>query len=235
MELSAVVMKYGLRMSRPESRLVSLLPGGASEHMEQRILNAAAARDALQQLPDRQTSERHGRMEKAAMLKERLKMLRQSLPFLSAAAVKSLKIEMKQIAAQLASLGEGSAGGSGSGMAATEKPVAETSASESKSEAPPETALPEQDAGSSRQKKNALSGTTAPEPDVKNNTATAANAEERQLREAIEELKGLYKTVREALKRKQQAGHDSARIPGAAYLRAYAIVPDKEGQVTFNV
>jgi hypothetical protein len=153
MELSAIVKRSGLALSRSENRLVALLPGGASaespERYEQKMKALAAARAVLEQLPDRQTIQRRSRMEKAAMLKERLKMLRQMIPLLSPSAAKSLKLEMKQIAAQLASLDAGSGGGGGSAIVTREAPAVEKSDSSPGAETAQLAAAPERDKGDS--------------------------------------------------------------------------------------
>lgn len=230
MELSAVVKEYNLPLTRGESNLVDHLSGGASEQVEQRMKALAEARDVLKQLPDRRTAERRSRLEKAAMLKERLKMLKQMLPFLSPSAAKSLKSEMKQIAGQIASLNGGS-GGAGGGEAVTmEAPAAGTAESaqgaETEQSAEPSPATDQGD-GKSQQERNASSNVELPGEGVKKDAE-----EERKLREAVEELKSLFKTVLEALKRKQKSGQV---LRGDSPLRAYVELPDSSGSVAVNV
>ncbi len=79
MELSAIVKKYDLPLTRSERTLVAQLPTGTTavseNRYEQQMKALAAARDVIAQLPDKHTLERQRTMEKAGMLKDRLKML----------------------------------------------------------------------------------------------------------------------------------------------------------------
>lgn len=238
MELSAIVKEYNIPLTRSESRLVALLPSGPSaespERYDQRMKALAVARDVLKQLPDKQTSERRSRMEKAAMLKERLKMLRQMIPFLSPSAAKSLKSEMKQIAARIASL---SGGGGGSAAVTLDAPAAGTAES-AQNAGTARNAGPssETDQGDSKnqQKGHALPGAELSGQEVKNDDG--ANAEERALKETVAELKTLFKTVLEALKRKQQARRASGQLPGnASSLRVYVAMSEQSRRVAINV
>jgi leucyl-tRNA synthetase len=239
MELSALVKEYNLPLTRAESNLVSQLPTGTSEissdQYDQRIKSLAAARDLLNQLPDRQTLERRSRMEKAAMLKERLKILRQMIAFLTPSAAKSLKSEMKQIASQIASLGAGSAGAGGSAIVAMNVPAAEIPDSAQEAEKSKEAApLSDTNQGENgnRQDQQAPSVAVLPGQEAKSGTP---NTEDRQLKEMVTELKALYKAVLEALKRKQQAGQGSGQLPcSASNLRVYMTVPDGVRSVAFN-
>jgi hypothetical protein len=235
MELSAVVKKYNLSLTRSESNLVGRLSGGTSEQAEQRMKALAEARDVLKQLPDRQTSERRSRMEKAAMLKERLKMLRQMLPFLSPSAAKSLKSEMKQIAGQIASLSSGSGGG-GSITVTTDAPATGTAESaqgaETAQDAGPSLETDQGD-NKNQQERYTLSGAGLSGQEVRNDVGV--NAEERALRETVTELKALFRGVLEALKRKQQAGRATRNLASASPLRVYAAMPDSGGRVAINV
>jgi hypothetical protein len=227
MELLAIVKDYNLSLSRSEKSLVDLLPGSTSEQTEQRMKMLAEARDVLKQLPDRQTSERRSRMEKAAMLKERLKMLKQMLPFLSPSAAKSLKSEMKQIAGQIATLSGGSGGGSGGTTFTTGISVGGTvESAQQESEVSAGTDREED----SQQESAALSDSGEPGQDVKSDAGGAT--EERQLKEAVAELKTLFKTLLEALKRKQKTG---GILRDDAALRAYVNLPDSGGNVAVNV
>lgn len=230
MEMSVIVKEYNVPLTRAENNLVGHLSGAASDVTEQRMKTLAAARDVLKQLPDRQSSERSRRMEKAAMLKERLKMLKQMLPFLSPSAAKSLKSEMKQIAGQIASLSGGSGGGSGSTTVAMDAPAAGTAkpaqgaGTERSAEPSQET---DQGDGKSQQDRNAFSNVEMPGQEVKKDAA-----EERALKEAVAELKALFKTVLEALKRKQRIG---GALCGGSKLLAYVALPDSGGNVAVNV
>lgn len=240
MELSAIIKANNLTLTRPESDLVARLsPGisaGAGDLYDQRMKALAAARDLLKQLPDRKTLERQRNMEKAAMLKDRLKMLRQMIPFMSPSAVKSLNAEMKQIAAQLASLAGESGGGSGGSMPATAAPAAEAPESASNAETAPGTAqVNETDQGNdgAREKQHASSGTAMQVDGVKGGVS---NAEDRQLKETVEELKSLYNTVLAALKRKRQQGRVNGQLPGhAGHLRVYADMTGSADTVSVKV
>ena len=64
------------------------------------------------------------------------------------------------------------------------------------------------------------------------NSNKEANAEERALRESLAELKSLFKTVLEALKRKQKTGHT---LRDASPLRAYAALPESGGSLAITV
>lgn len=226
MELSAVVKEYNLPLTRGESNLVDHLSGGASEQVEQRMKALAEARDVLKQLPDRRTAERRSRLEKAAMLKERLKMLKQMLPFLSPSAAKSLKSEMKQIAGQIAALGAG--GGNAAvpaDMSVAERDGSAPDGAETVVAAKPST---EDDQGDSKNQDNSAASDAAVSGQGVKNDAE----EERKLREAVEELKSLFKTVLEALKRKQKSGQV---LRGDSPLRAYVDLPDSSGSMAVNV
>lgn len=233
MEMSVIVKEYNVPLTRAENNLVGHLSGAASDVTEQRMKALAAARDVLKQLPDRQSSERSRRMEKAAMLKERLKMLKQMLPFLSPSAAKSLKSEMKQIAGQIASLSGGSGGGGGSAIVTMDAPAAGTAKpaqgaeTEQSAEPTPEADLGD---GKSQQERNASSNVELPGQGVKKDAL--ATEEERKLRETVAELKALFKTVLEALKRKQKSG---GALRGGSPFRAYVTLPDSSGTVGMNV
>lgn len=233
MELLAIVKQYNLSLTRSEKSLVDRLSGRTSEQTEQRMKALAEARDVLKQLPDRRSSERSRRMEKAAMLKERLKMLKQMLPFLSPSAAKALKSEMKQIAGQIASLSGGSGGGGGGEAVVMDAPAAGTAKpaqraeTEQSAESSPET---DQGDGEIQQERTASSNEELPGQGVKQDAV--ATEEERRLREAVVELKSLFKTVLEALKRKHKSGQV---LRGDSPLRAYVELPDSSGSVAVNV
>jgi hypothetical protein len=235
MELSAVAKEYGLLLTRAERSLVTQIPAGASAISDdlygERMKALADARDVLDQMPDRQTTARQRRMEKAGMLKERLKVLRQMIPFLSPTAAKSLKAEMKQIAAQLASLEAGSGGGSGSAMPASAAATIEAPESGTDVEAAANTAQPAEKGEG--QKQNAPPDSVLQGFGQKNGDS---NSEDRQLKEAVEELKNLYKAVLAALKRKQQSGRDNGHLSASApNLRGYTNIPDTTNRLTVKV
>lgn len=239
MELSAVINKYDLPLTRAERNLVARLPASASalseDQYDRRMKELQIARDVLSRLPDRQTSERRSKMEKAAMLKERLKMLRQMIPFMSSSAAKSLKSEMKQIAAQLASLETESGGGGGGMMSAGEATASEPSNSGKQAKAGVDSSPANEtdQADDSGQKVRRLSTDYALQGNgVKN---ADSNADVRQLKETIAELKKLFKTVLEVLKRKQAGrGSGSIQAPGTS-LQAYAAIPDSSRRIVVKV
>lgn len=226
MELIAIVKRHDLPLTRPEYNLVTRLDAGMSalskDRYDRQMKALAAVRETLKQLPDKQTSERQRRMEKAAILKERLKMLRQMIPFISPSAAKSLKAEMKQIAAQIASLNDGGGGSSGS-MAATEATVAEAPVSGNDVPDTSDTAQPDakdQGDGGTQQKQHAASDIGLQEQGLKNIGSTS---EDRQLKETIEELKSMYKSVLAALKRRLPSKHGNSAISGLSpHLRIYS-------------
>jgi hypothetical protein len=240
MELSVIVKEYNVPLTRTEGNLVSQLGTGASalseDRYKQQMKGLAAAREVVKQLPNRQTSERQSKMARAAMLKERLKILRQMIPFLSPSAAKSLKAEMQQIAAQIAALGGGSGGGSGGSMKATEMPAEESfeTGSEAKTPQdaavqPTETAREAGEAG--RERPEASDGTAQGHTSKSSNSAT----DDRQLKEAVEELKSLYKAVMAALKRKQQAGRGGGhQADSSPALRIYAANTDSTSGIALK-
>jgi hypothetical protein len=237
-ELSAIVKEYNLPLTRSERDLVARLPAGMSalsgDQYEQRMKALAAARDVLKQLPDRQTTERQRRMEKAGMLKDRLKILRQTIPFLSPSAAKSLKSEMKQIASQLASLDAESGGGSGGAMPAPAATAAETAESGTEAGTAQNTTqqgVADRGGDGIQQKQHVSSERVLSVPGEKSGDG---NGQDRQLKESVEELKSLYRAVLAALKRKQQAG-SGQQLPFTHHLRVYAAIPDSAATVAVNV
>ncbi|NVN89823.1 MAG: hypothetical protein HXX11_04400 [Desulfuromonadales bacterium] len=241
MNLSTIVNEFNLPLTRPERNLVSRIDGGTSalpeDRYEKLFKELAAAREVSAQLPDRQTMERQNRMEKAGRLKERLKMLRQMIPFLSPSAAKALKAEMKQIAAQLASL-ESEGGGTGSAMismeeaSVTAQKTGNPTGNELDAEQPRET-----EQGSEGAQQEQL---TFPENALFGRAAKTGNSslEDRQLRESIEELKKLYNTVLAALKRKLRLDHDhdQGHLPQQApRLQVYTAWPDITTSVAIKV
>jgi hypothetical protein len=62
------------------------------------------------------------------------------------------------------------------------------------------------------------------------------NAEDRQLKETIEELKHLYKAVLAALKRKQQSGRDSGYLSAPnSHLQVYAAISVAANSIEIKV
>ena len=237
MELSAIVREYDVPLTRSERNLLSQLPSSATvlsgDRYKQQMKALVDARAVIIQLPDRRTTERQHRMEKAAMLKERLKVLRQMMQFLSPSAAKALKTEMKQIAAQLASL-DGGTGGSASDV----MPTSESAAAEAVSETEP--AVYKAESSETDQVDVGATNEQPASPDItlqrlrlKNGYS---NSEDRRLKETVEELKILYKAVLAALKRKQQAGRAGSQF--GAYtlpLRAYSTMADRTSSVALDV
>jgi hypothetical protein len=239
MDLSAIINEYNLPLTRSESNLVAQLSttgtSAVSNDLYKRRMKAlAAARNASKQLPDRQTLERQDKMDKAGLLSQRLKMLRQMIPFMSPSAVRSLTAEMKQIAAQLASLGNASGGGNGGVVSSLPAAaVGETPGSGSNVESVAETVQVNglsNDNGGTRQENRASSDSALQVDGVKSGDSSA---EDRQLKEAVEELKNQYRAVLAALKRKLQSG--SGQLSGhMSHLRVYAGMPDGTGSVTIK-
>lgn len=232
MELAGIATQYGSSLTRAERSLLGQLSAGMSEaeqdNYARNIKELAAAREVIKQLPDAQTTKRQNAMAKAAMLKERLKMLRQMIPFMSPSAAKSLKAELKQIAAQLASL-QGESGNSGTVTPAPQVTAADVPGSEGKTVAASDTASTDTtDTGTdgSGSERGAAPDVTGAADDVK---PGGSAAESRRLKEMIEEAKSLLKAVLAAAKRKQQA------VRGAGQLRNYAATPDSMGSVTITV
>jgi hypothetical protein len=231
MQLSAVFSKYNVPLTKAESNLIGNLSGETPELSDKSLKELAAARDVLKQMPDRQTSERRSRMGKAAMLKERLKMLRQMLHFLSPAAAKSLKSEMKQIAGEIASLNGGN-GGNGNSMTVMDTPNAAATGAKQTETIEEPLAASEEDQGKSENNPVNQEAAGKELSGQQPNSNKEANAEERALKETISELKSLFKTVLEALKRKQKTAHN---VQDAAPLRAYASLPESGGSLTISV
>lgn len=236
MELSAILTDYYPQLARAEQSLVSNLTGdvssSAQERYEQQMKALSDARSILKQLPDRKTSDRQSKAEKATVLKERLKMLKQMLPFMSPSAVKSLKAELKQIASQLASLQEGGgnaaiAGGESIPAAPATLTGADTTGTptDAGSEAGSDSATEQQSAAAAE---GSTATTSADSYLEQANKSKAESTEARAMRETIEELKQLYRSVRSMMQRKLQQGGDKgtpvADLP--TQLQAYLALPD---------
>ena len=224
MNLSAIAKESDLSLTRSESTLTGAITAPVSADDEERyrlkMRQLARARDALKQMPDKQSMQRQQQADKVQILKQRLTILRQSVPFLSPAAARALMAEMKQIAAQLRSLHIGSADGTTSASAgATEVP-----------ESPPGAAAAQtvQDSGqqqtgakdteSSASQSAAVSDSPlAPVPQ------NATNSKSGQSNDPVDELNQLYRTVLTALKRK--AGERSGSPKHVKQLTAYLVIP----------
>ncbi len=239
MELSAIINKYDLPLTRSERNLVAALPVSASaqsaDQYDQRMKALADAREIIKQMPDRETVERQVNMEKAGMLKERLKRLRQMIPYMSPAAAKAAMTEMKQIAAQLASLEGASSGGNGAPLPATTTTAAATPESNSAAQtAQDKVQSNETDLGNSgaQQGHQDVSGSTKQTSGVK---SVGGSSEDSQLKEAITELRNLYNIVLAALKRKQAVRGGGQMQKTATYLKAYDSIPDISSRVAVKV
>lgn len=239
MNLSTIVKEFSLPLTRPERNLVSRIDADTSALSEDRyeklFKELAAAREVTAQLPDRQTTERQNRLEKANRLKERLKQLRQMIPFLSPSTAKALKAEMKQIAAQLASLDSEGGGGSGSSMISLEAPSVTAPVSGNPAGTGQNAAQSGETGQGSEPAQQVQPGASENDlfgREVKSNSTL----EERQLKESIEELKKLYSTVLAALKRKLRLDRVQGHLPQhAPLLRIYADWPDSTNGVTVKV
>ena len=246
MELTALLKQYNLPLTSNERALVNGLKSNSSsrpdEYYEQQLKRLADAREALKRLPDKKTSDRQKKSEKIKMLKERLKMLKQMIPFMSPSAAKSLKAELKQIAAQIASLkDDGGSGGAqfssgsdsaaGSTVAATAaagtSAEADTAAAEASavSEAA-ETTLASSDAegveaaeeaGASKDTETTNAATSYQEQANQSKAESAANRAEK---EELEKLKQLYQAVKNMLERKLQRPDDPG-TQAALQIQAY--------------
>lgn len=238
-ELSDIVKEYGVPLTRSERGLVSRLDSVATlstplgERDRQRMKDLAAARETLRQLPDRDTMQRRDRMDKAARLKERLKLLRQSIPFLSPSAVKALKAEMRQIASQLASLG--GSGGSGGMPVMVDTPAVESDMSGNEAGNGPDSAPADEAHQPGDAARSELADTADDSTTEQAAKSAAAAGEERQLKEAVEELKGLFKAVLAELNRKQRSARDGKHSGVAPGLRVYAGMPVISSSLTFKV
>lgn len=245
MELTALLKQYNLPLTGNERALVNGLKSNSSsrpdEYYEQQLKRLADAREALKRLPDKKTSDRQKKTEKIKMLKDRLKMLKQMIPFMSPSAAKSLKAELKQIAAQIASLKDdgGSGGASFSGgsdatagstaeasgaagttaeaaAVATEASVvteaAETTSASSDAENAENT-----EAGESKETKTTDAATSYQE---QANQSKAESAADRAEKEELEKLKQLYQAVKNMLERKLQRPDDPG-TQAALQIQAY--------------
>lgn len=246
MELTALLKQYNLPLTGTERALVNGLKSNSSSrpdgYYEQQLKQLADAREALKRLPDKKTSDRQKKSEKIKMLKDRLKMLKQMIPFMSPSAAKSLKAELKQIAAQIASLkddsGSGGAVFSGSSDSAAGATVASSDAAGTAAEA--DAAATEagvvteaaEASSDTEDAENTDAGEKTGEP-KDTETANAANsyqeqanqskaesAADRAEKEELEKLKQLYQAVKNMLERKLQRPDDPA-TQAALQIQAY--------------
>lgn len=184
---------------------------------ERQMKELIASRDLLKQLPDRKTTERQARLEKIQMLRDRLKLLRKMIAFLSPSSTKTLAAEIKQIASQLAALGDGSGGGlssgTGGGTSGSAQGGGEHAASPGQTPSPATLS-----AATGADNGSAGHDTTIPVTPSPASVSVAvphqvATGGDRQLKEGVEEVRTLLRSVVEALKRKRQ--QDKAAHPAA--------------------
>jgi len=238
----SLLNQYNVPLSKAERALFSGLNTSGSTrsdaYYDQQVKRLADTRQALQRMPDKKTSDRQSTAEKIKMLKDRLKMLKQMIPFMSAAAAKSLKAELKQIAAQISSLkeaGAGSASPFGGTATTTTSPdnstatatdstaQTEAAATETTPEAIPESSDPAQQTETgeeSNEAKDKATGATGTSYLEQANQSKAESAANRAEQEELEKLHQLYQSVKNILERKLQKPHDPA-TQAALQLQAY--------------
>lgn len=247
MELMSLLNRYNVPLSKTERAFFKGIDRtGSSQtdaHYEQQIKRLADAREALKQMPDKKTSDRQSKAEKIKMLKERLKMLKQMIPFMSASAAKSLKAELKQIAAQIGALKDGSGGlataagtsieaatatgSAGQAEAATAEAAAET-APDSSNTQQPETGSETDEA---KDKDSSDKGNSALE---RANQSKAENAADRADQEELEKLKQLFQSVKQMLERKLQKPNDPG-TQAALQLQAYQAAAEAIREATVSL
>ena len=225
MNLSAIAKESDLPMTRSESALTGAITTSISADDEERyrlkMRQLARTRKALKQMPDKQSMQRQQQADKAQMLKQRLTILRQSIPFLSPSAARALMAEMKQIAAQLRSLNIGSAGGTASVSAAVATEAPESSPSAAAAQTVPDSG--QQQTGAKDTESSAPQSATASGSPVTPVPQNATNSKLGQSNDPVDELNQLYRTVLTALKRK--AGERSGSPKHVKQLTAYLVIP----------
>ncbi len=231
METIAVPATYNASLTRAERRLLTGLTSGASSasdsRLERRIRELADARTAVSRLPDGKKTERQRRAEKAAMLKERLKLLKQMIPFLGPSAAKSLRTEMQQISSQIASLGSTSGTGLiGTGGIAADVPAGADPWAEPDGESGDTTAADGASRDSSRDSISPQSVTVDAGSDA---------AEEKALQDSIAELQRLHRGVKALLRRKLQLSDgESERQKSPAQIMVYLGLAESGRKLTFT-
>jgi hypothetical protein len=238
MNLLAIANECNLPMTRSERSLTAVItadvPVRSEANFRKQMADLAEARDALARIPDNRTTERQRKLEKAAMLKERLKMLRQMIPFLKSSSVKALMVEMKQIASELAGLVAESGGGAGSPVvaddAATSGSTDTTSATGGLRNTAEQGEPGAMDKGTDQVEGMEQPPMDALEREARLNPSKSGNgsAEDQTLKDAVEELKSLYKAVMAALKRKQ-AEHGAAS--SNTHMKAYVLPHERANRI----
>ncbi|MDD2272890.1 MAG: hypothetical protein PHP95_06310 [Desulfuromonadaceae bacterium] len=246
MELSSILKQYNVPFTKAERDLANVLKSAdtsrTDEYYEQQMKRLADARATLKSFPDKKTSDRQNKTEKASMLKERLKMLKQMIPFMSPSALKNLKAELKQIASQLASLKAegGSSVTVSSDVATTTEPqvtVADAAVSE---DAPIRAGA---DSGSDPEEQEQSTADSSPQSNsFDTNTQQAAKTKEvhdqdRALKETVEDLKRLYRTVRAMVQRKlHQAGDKGGPVADLPpQMQAYQVLPESGNALNIKI
>lgn len=231
----SLINQYNIPLTKAERAFFKdISSAGASRtdaYYEQQVKRLADTREALKQLPDKKTSDRQSKADKIKMLKDRLKMLKQMIPFMSASSAKSLKAELKQIAAQIGALKDSSGGIGGSETLTgsnTQEPTTTDSTGETEAAAAEATA--ETAANSDAQQSESDSKTdetkTKDAADTGSNYLEQANqsksesAADRADKEELEKLKQLFQSVKQMLERKLQKPNDPA-TQTALQIQAY--------------
>lgn len=231
----SLLNQYNIPLTKAERAFFKgISSAGASRtdaYYEQHIKRLADTREALKQLPDKKTSDRQSKADKIKILKDRLKMLKQMIPFMSASSAKSLKAELKQIAAQIGALKDSSGGSGGTEVLTvsnTQEPTATDSTGETEAVAAEATA----EAAESSDTEQPVTGSDADEAkgeaasDKGSNYLEQANqsksesAADRADKEELEKLKQLFQSVKQMLERKLQKPNDPA-TQTALQMQAY--------------
>lgn len=154
-------------------------------------------------------------LEKAGMLKQRLEMLKAMLLFASPEVAKSIAVQLKSIAGQLAALGKNVGAGTGGAATATTAAAqvpasgaAEAAAAGATVEAvaPADSAAAEEEAGAADaapEESRSESRTTSPD---------GSATQDKALRQALQEARALLKVLIERVKAKLRQGDRDARL-----------------------
>jgi len=235
MELMSLLNQYNVPLTKTERAFFKGIgSAGASRtdaYYEQQVKRLADTREALKQLPDKKTSDRQSKVEKIKMLKDRLRMLKQMIPFMSASSAKSLRAELKQIAAQIGALKDSSGGiGGTEALTGSNTQVSTDTASSGKAEAAAAEATAEaaessdteqpgtgSDAGEAKNEASSDKGSNYLE---QANQSKSESAADRADKEELEKLKQLFQSVKQMLERKLQKPNDPA-TQTALQMQAY--------------
>lgn len=232
MELTTVVQRNIISLTQSRQTMGTSVSAKSTTITDERYKQQMKALDDanafLKQVPDKKSADRKDKTEKISMLRERLKMLKQMIPFMSPSAVKSLKSELRQIASQLSSLSNDGVGGDNIDVKIpTDSNKVEDSA---KTDTPEETDKAKdtvaRDAKTDEQ-------TSAREKDKDKDSSDSDKlakiaSENQQIQEEMEELKRLYRLVRVMVQRKLQQANDKGEpLPnGPPALKPYLPIPE---------